>query len=288
MGMSNYDVQFDKQRENSSWKIAFSMIDPRSTLLDVGCSKGDFGRALMQYNGCIVDGIEPDKGDFKAARKVLRYVSNRTVEKALRTKFRDIKYDYVSFMDVIEHLYDPTDVLIEVASHLKHGGRVVFSIPNMAHISVRLMLLGGNFEYGETGLLDNTHLHFYTKKEIERIFQAANYTIEAMKFSEAIYPKALLSDKLRELNIEPTEGVINLLTTESSGAFQYIGTAVVGKTILKKVKRPVYSPDPQGEISKMYEEKIATFRKKLRNKNNEIAKLKNKLKIQNPNSTKAA
>lgn len=271
---SNYDVKFDNLSENSSWKIAFHLIEPNSTVLDVGCSKGDFGRALMQYKNCIVDGVEPDKEDANIARKVLRRVSDRMAEQALKAEFKNDQYDYVSFMDVIEHICRPAEVLTEVISHLKPNGRVVFSIPNMAHISVRLMLLKGDFDYGETGLLDNTHLHFYTKKEIYRLFQSSGYVIEDLRHSEAIYPDALIDLKLRDIGIVPTNAFLSLLKHESAGIFQYVGSAQVGKDGPVIPKRMKYSPNPQGEISEMYESELEKLRILLKRKNDEIRKLK--------------
>jgi SAM-dependent methyltransferase len=207
----------------------------------------------MSYRGSIVDGIEPDREDFEKASKILRAVFHGNVEVAFSKDFKNNKYDYITFMDVIEHLYDTVEVLSTAKKHLKPNGRILFSIPNMAHISVRLMLLKGDFEYGKTGLLDNTHLHFYTKKEIERIFNEAGFFIDELRASEATYPKELIEKKLKEVGIKSSDKILKILSDESAQIFQYVGTARASTKNDKKQDRVEYSPDPQGEISREYE-----------------------------------
>ncbi len=84
--------------------------------------------------------------------------------------FGDEKFDVVLFSDVLEHLVNPSKVLVSVRSILAPGGVVCASIPNIAHGSVRLSLLQGEFRYREKGLLDGTHLRFFTRAGIEELF----------------------------------------------------------------------------------------------------------------------
>jgi len=249
--MSNYVGTFVPGTDNNPWNKAFDLVNEGSTVLDVGCSLGNFGAALIERKGCVVDGIEPDVSDYKEATLRLRRVANCFAEEALVTTFKDEKYDHIVFLDVIEHLYDPAATLKLVKTHLKPGGSVIFSIPNMAHASVRLMLLKGDFEYGETGLLDSTHLHFYTLREIERVFQAAGYSISVLDNTEATYPSELITDQLRELGINKTPTLEKLLNSDEARVFQYVGAAVIAKA--HKIPRKQYSPDPQGTISLWYQ-----------------------------------
>ncbi len=249
--MSNYKGVFVPKAENNPWNLVFDLVKDGSTVLDVGCSWGSFGSALIDRKRCIVDGIEPDLEDYKKATHLLRRVANTFADEALSSTFVDQKYDNVVFLDVIEHLYDPVATLQLVKKHLNKDGSIIFSIPNMAHISVRLMLLNGDFDYGETGLLDKTHLHFYTLKEIERIFAEAGYKIKTLNYTEATYPPGLIDDQLKSLGINKSKKLDELLNSEDARVFEYVGEAVVAKS--SKIPRERFSPDPQGTISLWYQ-----------------------------------
>ncbi len=249
--MSNYKGVYKPDAENDPWNKVFDMVKKGSTVLDVGCSTGNFGEALIKHKGCIVDGIEPDKGDYSKATHKLRQVVNSFAEEAMTNTFKGRKYDHIVLLDVSEHIYDPVALLKLFKTHLNPGGSILFSIPNMAHVSVRLMLLAGDFEYGETGLLDNTHLHFYTLHEIDRVFSAAGYSISKFDNTEAIYPLTLIENQLKKLGIKHTPTLEKLLTEDDARVFQYVGMAEVGK--VQNVRRTHYSPDAQGAISTWYQ-----------------------------------
>lgn len=178
--MSNYSNVVLSDDPNTPWYRIFAYIEPQSRVLDVGCSAGNFGKALIDQKKCMVDGIEVNKQDSIKAKKKLMNVYNINIE---NTDFKNLPgdYRYIYFGDVIEHLVDPVSVLKKITKLLSKDGEILFSIPNMAHLSVRLMLLSGEFNYAKTGLLDNTHLHFYTFKEIERVFNEAGYEIVYQK-----------------------------------------------------------------------------------------------------------
>lgn len=252
--MSNYSDSFQINNQNHPWNKAFEIISDGSTILDVGCSSGNFGEALIKYKKCIVDGIEPDAEDAKKAKAKLRYVFNGSIEDAKKTKIKKQKYDYIVFLDVIEHLYKPSEILKDIKSLLGNNGGIVFSIPNMEHISVRLKLFEGKFGYGETGLLDNTHLHFYSKKEIIYLFSKSGYIINKLFFTEAKYSTDLIKAELNKLGITKfNSNLIENLTKPESYIFQYIGLASPGE--LKNSGREKYFPDPQKTIQNWYEKR---------------------------------
>lgn len=273
--MSNYTGKFVPSNENNPWNKAFDLIKENSTVLDVGCSTGNFGAALIEYKNCTVDGIEPDNGDYIEAKKQLRSVANCFAEEAFVTTFKNKKYDQIVFLDVIEHLYDPIATLKLVTEHLKPGGSIVFSMPNMAHVSVRLMLLKGDFDYGETGLLDKTHLHFYNLREIERVFAEAGYAINVLDNTEATYPPALVTDLLSGLGIKKTRKLEELLNEDAARVFQYVGTAVTSK--VDSIPRIQFSPDAQGTISLWYQGHLEERDRNLRNLSLQIDQQKKQL-----------
>lgn len=261
--MSNYTGTFVPSTDNNPWNKAFDLVEKGSTVLDVGCSTGNFGAALIEHKGCVVDGIEPDAGDYKEAASRLRVVANGFADKALLSIFKDQKYDHIVFLDVIEHLYDPVATLELAKKHLNENGTIVFSMPNMAHASVRLMLLRGDFDYGETGLLDKTHLHFYNLLEIERVFAEAGFSISILDNTEASYPIGLIADQLNELGIKNTPKLEALLNEDSARVFQYVGAATVSK--VRKIPRKQFSPDAQGTISLWYQKHLDERDRNLKN-----------------------
>lgn len=271
--MSNYNGQFIDEQENSSWNTAFSIIKPGSSVLDVGCSNGNFGKALIDKKRCQVDGIEMAEDDYALASKVLNNTYNCSIEEFVNNKKNKKKYDYIVFLDVIEHLVNPASTLESLKNKLEPDGKVIFSIPNMAHISVRLMLLSGEFDYGKTGLLDNTHLHFYTKKEIERIFGEAGFGYISFDRTEVQYKEPILESELKKVGIDKISNNLKKeLLSNSASIFQYVGYASIkdgtGETPRINqsiISREAYNPDPQGVIHRWYEEQITNRDKEIQN-----------------------
>lgn len=86
-------------------------------------------------------------------------------------------YGAIVFGDVLEHLADPAAVLSRLMSHLSPDGVVLVSLPSIAHLAIRLMLLGGKFPAMDRGALDRTHLHFYTRSSAEQLVQNAGLRV---------------------------------------------------------------------------------------------------------------
>src|SRR5665648_450342 len=134
--MSNYSSSKFEEDPNTPWRKAFSMIKNKETILDIGCSSGNFGKELIDQKNCIVDGVELSRDDAKIARNKLRNVYEFNIEDGAPVDLMG-KYDVVYYGDVIEHLINPVKALSNTKKLLKKNGKVIFSIPNMSHISVR-------------------------------------------------------------------------------------------------------------------------------------------------------
>ncbi|AEE14040.1 glycosyl transferase family 2 [Thermodesulfobium narugense DSM 14796] len=181
------------EAENSSQSYIVKAITDSSTVLDVGCSYGYVGEWLNKNKDCQVYGIDIN-------RQALDYVRERGYYKDLycldldypqNTKeefdrFENLKeiFDFIICADVIEHLKNPTIALEFVSSKLKFGGQILVSIPNVAHMDIILNLLEGKFNYSEFGILDNTHLRFFTKRSFAEWVKNANeyYKSQGFKF----------------------------------------------------------------------------------------------------------
>ena len=155
--------------ENSSLKKMLDLIGEQKQVVDFGCATGYFAN-LLNSKGCIVTGVEINSDAAKIAEKYCKKVVVTDLDLASITEILPSQeFDVAVFGDVLEHLRNPWKVLEEAQHILKPDGYVVASIPNIAHGSIRLALLQGKFEYMKLGILDDTHLRFFTCKTTERV-----------------------------------------------------------------------------------------------------------------------
>lgn len=155
--------------------------DSRS-LLDVGCAQGHLLTATKETGWCVA-GIEYDEEDAAIARQCGLDVRTGAAEHELKTLNR--KFDVIVIADVLEHLINPEKVLQEIRKSLAPNGKVIISLPNIAHLSVRLSLGLGRFNYSDRGILDRTHLHFYTQKSIRQLCTQSGFMIQSWTVTPA-------------------------------------------------------------------------------------------------------
>ena len=171
-----YD-KFDDSPE-STHRLVVELVPPGATVLEFGPATGYMSRVLKKELGCQVVGIEIDARAAELAREYADDVIVGNAEELdLETTLGEQRFDAVLFADVLEHLRDPAEMLKRVAPFVAEGGSVIASIPNVAHASVRLALLAGEFRYRDSGLLDRTHLRFFTRAGIEDLFEGSGYVI---------------------------------------------------------------------------------------------------------------
>jgi SAM-dependent methyltransferase len=138
----------------------------RLKILDVGTASGYLGK-ILRGKGHSVSGIE---GDAAAAEKAKgHYDSFQLADlESCEFPFRR-EFDYILFADVLEHLRDPAAVLRKCLPALKESGKIIISVPNVANFVVRLSLLFGRFDYMDRGILDRTHLRFFTLRSLNKM-----------------------------------------------------------------------------------------------------------------------
>lgn len=181
MSGSKYETTIDLSNRNNSHALIMEFVGSGKRVLDVGTATGYVAQALVQQ-GCAVTGIELDPEAAKKAEEHCERVIVGDVEGLdLRKELGEETFDVILFGDVLEHLRNPLQVLSKVRPFLSSEGYVVASIPNIAHGSVRLALLQGEFRYRPLGLLDDTHLRFFTRENIEEMFAEAGYVIAGME-----------------------------------------------------------------------------------------------------------
>lgn len=158
------------------------------TVLDVGCWHGAFGSLLKRIRSNVsVTGIEPNpEAASTAASRLDRVIAGEFPSVELAERF-----DCIVFNDVLEHLILPQEALIASRGLLNQDGVVVASIPNVRHLSVSWPLLrAGSWTYTDAGLLDRTHLRFYTRSSLPQLFAEAGLTIRTITPINITPPRA--------------------------------------------------------------------------------------------------
>lgn len=168
------------ERYIHAWPDSFlAHVPAGQKVLDVGCSRGGFGEALKAYSpDRAVYGIEPTDA-ARYAEEVLDGVAQGSFPSDLPPDWGG--FDVISFLDVLEHLVDPWDALRRTRSLLADGGRVMASIPNIRCVAVSVpLVLRGEWRYADVGILDRTHLRFFTRSGIEDLFGESGYAIDSV------------------------------------------------------------------------------------------------------------
>ncbi len=158
-----------------------ALVGSGKRVLDVGCSSGYLARPLVE-RGCVVVGIEQDEVAAEAAREVCEDVLTGDVE-TMELQFTPGSFDVVLCGDLIEHLRAPEQLLARVRPLLRDDGRLVLTTPNVANWAMRLGLLAGRWRYTERGILDTTHLRFFTRKTLVETLEAAGFRILELDFT---------------------------------------------------------------------------------------------------------
>ena len=138
-------------------------------VLDVGCGAGDNAELLrLRLPGCQVHGITRSAAEAELARRRMASCSVWDIEGDIPTEFSAMRFDAMIFSHVLEHLRDPELVLCKFARLLKRGGTVLIAVPNALSWAMRWQFLRGDFEYKSEGVLDDTHLRFFTYLTADR------------------------------------------------------------------------------------------------------------------------
>jgi 2-polyprenyl-3-methyl-5-hydroxy-6-metoxy-1,4-benzoquinol methylase len=168
-----YDWPIDMDNEGDSRAVVLHLLGDAHTVLELGCSAGRMTR-VMQEMGISVTAVEVDSDAAAEAAGAAEatLVLDLEVPDAL-AQLGDQQYDLVIAADVLEHLRHPAACLAQAVPLLRPDGRLIVSIPNVAHGDLRLALLEGRFEYTDIGLLDRTHISFFTHERLSAFLAEA-------------------------------------------------------------------------------------------------------------------
>ena len=163
--------------EDSRYRLA-QLTGDRPAVLDVGCAVGYLGEFLRRTTpGRWLAGIEIDPGAAEKARQHYDQVIVGSIDDPAVWSQLQRRVDVMIFGDVLEHTTDPVMVLRTARPKLSDDGLIVVSIPNIGHFKVRLRLLLGKFEYEDWGIMDRTHLRFFTLKTAQQMLNQAGFTV---------------------------------------------------------------------------------------------------------------
>lgn len=154
-------------------------------VLDVGAADGFLAERLTAQ-GWSVTALERDPELAARARGRCKEVVVADLEAA--PPLLSGPFDAIVYGDVLEHLGDPRAVLLAIDRSLAPGGVVIVSVPNVAHLWVRLSLLVGRFEYAERGILDRTHLRFFTRRTLLALLRGAGLAVIELATTPAPLP----------------------------------------------------------------------------------------------------
>ena len=214
---------------------------PKSALniLDVGCGAGVLGRELkMLDDRRKVIGIELNEDACRHAYSTLDHVYCADVD-IFNPPFTQEEFDCIIFADILEHLVDPWNITKRYTAFLKPDGYIVASVPNVQNITVVEDLIKGRWQYQDAGILDSTHLRFFTKASLNDLFSGAGLTIRNIK--HVINPPLDMQkvkesgNKYRQGNLE----IADLTQSELLNLFTYQFIVILQKTVSAEAQNTV-------------------------------------------------
>ena len=242
--MSQYShLTADLSNENSSITKIVRLVGHDRTVLDVGCAHGYLGEVL-RARGCRVVGVERDPEDAARARAHCEQVVVRDVEEPdWIEELNRRRFDVIVFADVLEHLRDPARVLRETLELLAPDtGFIVASIPNVAHVSVRLELLLGSFRRETLGILDATHLHFFTRDSLEEFLASCGIAAESWDCTTNEIADHVVADYLQRAGLPYTRELRERFAQPDAQAYQFVIKARPAKGVAPSLPAPLEKP----------------------------------------------
>ena len=156
--------------------------DDARRVLDVGCGAGTMGSVLKQLTGAWVAGIEVFEEAAVVAEERLDAVHRINLQGSIELPYPDGHFDAMTFGDVLEHMQDPHGVLRRLRRWLADDGTIVISVPNLKHWSIiGQLLVHDRFTYADKGLLDRTHVHFFTLEELGAMLESCGFQATALR-----------------------------------------------------------------------------------------------------------
>lgn len=173
----NFDIQYYSFSRTDLLSMITDPADQAIRVLEVGCGCGaTLSKLKYMWPNAQVSGIELSEEIARIRAHTMDIVSGNI--ETMELSYEKGSFDYIMFGDVLEHLFDPEAILKKLTPFLKENGRFLCSIPNIMHESVIRALLKGEFNYKDQGILDRTHIRFFTLDSIVKMLKACGLKIE--------------------------------------------------------------------------------------------------------------
>jgi len=219
-----YERTLDPDGHDSLAMLA-RLIAPRTAVLDVGCGPGVLGEYLAAEKQCVVDGIELNPDAAARARRFYHQVTEGDLETMDLEAIGEQRYDCIVCADVLEHVRDPAAVARRLLRTLRPRGRMLLSIPNVSYSGLIAALIDGEFRYTHEGLLDNTHVRFFTRRSL--VEWLGNVGLSAVHIDTVQLSLAESEFRGTMLHGMPPALVDALLSRPDALTYQFIVEAVV-------------------------------------------------------------
>ena len=209
--------------ERTSLSVLASLVARHSTVLDLGCGSGALGQHLAETRSCTSDGVTLSEAEAVHARPHYRRVVVDNLETCdLTATFADQRYDFIVCADVLEHLSRPERVLHACRTLLAPGGKLLISVPNAAYSGLLAELMQGEFRYREEGLLDRTHLRFFTRRSLTRFLAEQGWRLDSLETVRRELPESEFQVPFDSL---PPAVARHLLGAPDALTYQFIAMA---------------------------------------------------------------
>lgn len=201
-----YEEIFKKYGLSPTQKEILKTVGKDKMVLEIGSSVGYMTKAFLD-NGCSVDVVETNKEAVSKIPKKVRAIFNQSIEDTEIYKLLKPDYEYIIMADVLEHLVNPSAVLKKLLKVAHADTKLLISLPNIACWAMRKQLFfKGDFKYQDSGLLDRTHLHFYTVNTLPKLLSENGWkvkkvigTIVRLPFEETINKIPILGMIFRQV-----------------------------------------------------------------------------------------
>lgn len=219
--MGKYDFELDLYDDNTIAWIA-NRITENSSVLEFGSANGRLTKYLSESKKCKVDIVEIDEESGKDAARFAEHAwvgeEKGDIEKYFWLESEQ-KYDYIVFADVLEHLVHARDVLDKCKNVLNENGKVLVSVPNIAHNSIIIDLINGRFHYNPTGIMDNTHVRFFTRESFAEMASQVGWTIAEEKAKNIRVGETEIKNTYADVSKETAK---ELMARPEGNVYQYM------------------------------------------------------------------
>lgn len=215
-----YHREFEGRLDGKYGRVA-DLLAGAADVLELGCATGYFSGALRARGHDVVGlEVDPDAVEICRASGLVVHLADLASENPLRA-VHGRRFDAVIAMDVVEHLARPGPLLDATRAVIRPGGRLIVTGPNVAYWAVRLRLVLGRWTYARAGIMDETHLRWYTRRTWRELLERHGFVVTSAEPAEAMLPRDAW---LRKVGV--SEGRLNAMRLQVARWFPTLFTTV--------------------------------------------------------------